>query len=99
MTPSVSLERHTRSRALGMGQAALRPGERFERGFGLEAPGSCARFALGLSDRDQKLFGGGEALSRRRGHLEPQAHALVVVLEQVTGHGEGVAFLRLLEIV
>ena len=60
--------------------------------------GARSGSAFGLRDRDQELFGGGKALPARRGHLEPQAHALLVVLEQMAGHGKGVAFLRLPEI-
>ena len=70
-----------------MRQAALRLGERFERRLGLEAPFDDPRTPIALRDRNQELLRGGEALAARRRQVEPNAHTLVVVLEQMTADG------------
>src|ERR1700733_15102909 len=92
------LQRHARSGRGRMRQAALRLGESFERGPGLEAPLDRARAPVALRDRDQELLRRSEDRPVRRGHVEPNAHALIVVLEQLTGDSERVTLLRLFEI-
>src|ERR1700722_7268691 len=81
-----------------MRQATLRLGESFERRLCLETPLDGASASVALRDRDQELLRRGDDRAARRGHVEPDAHALVVVLEQLTGDGKRVAFLRLFEI-
>src|ERR1700722_3120346 len=82
-----------------MRQAALRLSESFERSLSLEAPLDGARASVALRDRDQELLRRCDDCAARRGHIEPDSHALVVVLEQLTGDCERIALLRFLEIV
>src|SRR5271165_1450470 len=92
------LQRHARAGLRRVRHPALRFRERIERGQRLEAPRGRAGAGLGLGDRQEQLLRRREELSVGARHVEPDAHPFVVVLEQMAGHGEQVAFLRLLEI-